>query len=110
MNIHRPDLDEVKHISQVSKLQLAKAVNAQTEQIKALRKNQKIMAQILIAIAAEPEAFTYADGRVAIVKSAIDKVIHGSQVRIEYTDTEVIIVAVAPADAPALVTPHVRIN
>jgi hypothetical protein len=103
----RPISDRTVQYQDVSKRQLARAVNDQTATIQQLRDQVKAMAKILIAIAAEPEAFSFDDGRVSIRKSAMDKVQRGTQLRIEYTDTVAIINAVVEKDVPRVTAPGI---
>jgi hypothetical protein len=73
MRIVRPNDNRVMHISDVTKTQLAKAVNEQTETIKKQQDSIKRMASLLLALAQEPEAFKYADGRVTIDQLALSR-------------------------------------
>lgn len=103
----RPISDRAMAFHDVSKRQLARAVNDQTAEIQALRDQVKTMAKILIAIAAEPEAFSYADGRVTVAQSALANVAHGTQLRLEYTASVVVMNAVAAVDAPRVNAPGI---
>lgn len=99
--------DQVLNINNVSKDQLAVTVNQQTQQILSLRAQVKAMAQVLIAITNEPEAFHYADGRVTVENTAIEKTKKGTQLKIEYEADDVVLRTVAPEDTARLVTPRI---
>lgn len=106
MRVINPRDESVKHISEVTKTQLAKAVNEQTETIKKQQASIKAMAKLLLALALEPDAFKYGDGRATIDVLALDKVQFGSQLKLEYTDTLVILGCVAPTEAPVIAAPR----
>lgn len=96
-----------KHISEVTKTQLARQCNEQVEEIKTLRGQVKVMAQILIAMAKNQDALKAGVGCVTLDKPALDNVIKGEQIRIDYTDDLVILRAAAPVDVPRIQVPRV---
>lgn len=102
--------DQVLNINNVSKDQLARTVNEQTQQILSLRAQVKAMAQVLIAITNEPEAFHYADGRVTVENTAVEKTKKGTQLKIEYEEYDVVLRTVGPEDTPKLITPRIALH
>ena len=86
--------DRTVDISQISKEQLALALNEQSERFKAMRKHLDLTIKILVAITLEPEAFTYADGRRTIAAAALAKVKSGMSIAIDGDDEKELVLRV----------------
>lgn len=79
-----PSQDRTLHIGEVSKLQLAKALNEQTQRFQAMREQLQTAMLVLTAIVLEPEAFEYAHG-VRVKAGALAKVVSGMSIRLVRT-------------------------
>ena len=100
MNIVRPGQDRTVALADISKAQLAAALNEQSERFIAVRNQLRAAVRVLTALVLEPEAFRYQDGRRTVDAGAIAKVKHGMVLRMDQADDDspmVLTVDVAPA-------------
>lgn len=109
MRIINPRNDQTVHIGDVSKTQLARVVNEQSQQIRTLDRNIKTLGKLLIALTLEPESLQYADGAVTIEAAACAKVKAGMQLSIEANDLIVSLRVITPdvqqVEIPKIVVP-----
>lgn len=84
--IIHPDQDRTVALADVSKAQLAAALNEQSERFKVIREQLRIAVRVLSALVLEPEAFRYADGRRAVDAGAIAKVKRGMVLHMDQAD------------------------
>ncbi len=108
--IQKPNGDKVVALHDLSKEQLAAALNELGARFKALREQHQIASNALAAIAMEPEAFQYLHGGVTIDMAAFEKARNGKeqQLLIDQDGTVLRLRLVDPA-APALETPRILV-
>lgn len=85
-HIVRPSQDRTVALADVSKAQLAAALNEQSERFKVIREQLKIAVRVLSALVLEPEALHCADGRLTVDAGAIAKVKHGMVLHMDQAD------------------------
>lgn len=107
-----PGGDRTVDIADVSKAQLAAALNEQSARFEEVRNTSRKMLQVLTAIALEPEAFAYQDGRITIAAGALKKVKLGMKLHIDQPDDNSPVVlrvdlpeAVPQDDPPRIIIP-----
>ena len=106
MNGHR-----TMHVSEVTKSQMARAVNEQRKQIDILRQQALTMGRLLMAITVHPEAFHYDDddGCVTIDASAIKDVPEGSTLTVKPSATVVTLSVQGQEERPAIDAPRILV-
>lgn len=107
--LHNPTTDQTFHISQVTKAQLAQAVNTQAQRLRQLDAHVKVLTKLVLAIVREPEAFKVdAVGTVTIDKGAVSKAVNGDELHVqELEHVFELSVTSAVAAAPSLELPTI---
>lgn len=76
-----PALDRTVKLDEVSKAQLAAALNEQSARFKIMRQQLEEVTRVMVAIVLEPEAFRYADGVRQVDGAAFARVKDGMTLR-----------------------------
>jgi hypothetical protein len=100
--------DRRVHISDISKEQLARALNEQAERFKLIRAQLEIATRVLVAIALDPDALQHRDGFSCVETTALDQVKNGMTLRMD-TVGDVLRILVDKEAAPNLVLPTVTV-
>ena len=92
------------HVSQISKAQMAKTINAQTRRIQQLDEHVKASCRLLITLALYPDSFTLTPGgHVEIDRVAVESIKAGTELTIEAREAAVRIVAKLPEERPPVI-------
>jgi len=103
--------DQSVPFDQISKRQLAVALNEQTERFRQMREQLRQATRVLCAIALEPESFRFADGTRTIDAAALAKVTQGMQLHlVETVEGHMTLNVSEPAIQSPLVIPKVAIS
>lgn len=110
MRVIDPSRQKSFHISEVTKTQLARQCNLQSQQLDALRQQNKTLGVVLIAVVLEPDSLKHADGKVMVDKTALEKVKPKMTLHFEDKDGQIRLHVTEPAvvetDEPRIVIPE----
>jgi hypothetical protein len=101
-----PTQDRTVSLADVSKTQLALALNEQSERFKVMRKQLEEATRVLVALVLEPESFRFTDGNRTIDVAALQKVKHGMELHM-IEGTDVLTLSVVAPDAPQVEVPQI---
>lgn len=94
-----PQQDRTVPIDQMSKLQIARALNEQTERFTTLRNHWQLMTRIMVGMCLEPDSFRYGSGAFTIDKAVLEKVLNGMAITIDEED-DVLRIRLQQRDTP----------
>jgi hypothetical protein len=106
LDLGRPSADRTVALGDVSKAQLAAALNEQSARFKAMRKQLEEATRVLVAIVLEPEAYRFADGNRTVDAAALAKVKNGMELHMMERDG-VLTLTVRRPDEPQVEVPQI---
>lgn len=104
--VAHPRQDRTVHLSEVSKAQLAVALNEQSARFKATRRQLEIATRALVAIVRDSEALRYEVGHCVLAGPALARVKTGMTLRMDGADGGDLILVVDQAP-PTIEVPHI---